>query len=1087
MSKLLSYKSNGANLLKRSIAFILSGAISIPSLVPGNISERKKNVVYAATESVTYGDVNSDGKISVLDMIALKSYIIENNTQNFSIKAADLDNDGKVSSKDAVELSMYLMNEIPVFSSEKNVDSDGDGLYDYQETILGTDKLKKDTDGDGLNDYTESFLSLTDPLTKDTGKTGISDDKRDIDNDGLINLDEQKYGTNPLNNDTDNDDIDDYSEINGTNGYKSNPIKEDTDGDGLTDSEEIRIKLDPSKASTDGKINDNKRIISQSIKSDNPLLKEINGDSVYQLSVDASVSGYIENSITIKESSFSATIDYDGVYGKKIDVEISDQRTLASDGLKLNFKLSGTDIEKYMVFKYYDDLNMIFPIPTEYDNKNSVVYCLDDTDGTYCLVEKDVWRKTIAAEPKSYRKPAGKQNNLVLFSTDAVLENSGFNTGKYITQIAEKLYDSSYNNGNLLSSEVGIFGFSKALKQNVTASSFDVYGGAYFNQYAQLESFFVEDDFIGLSEYSMMCMQTINSGFLNSSSSMVVPMKMALDASKRELEESFDNIFVFSLSANNYDLSNRLDDDTINEIIGLNNLHGSYVISTSASDTAKEYYTELANTFHGKLFYYNDTENNIADSINEYIKRETTPISPVDISYFNYSSFIDPAWKDDVLNEDFDSIGDVKDTDGDGLYDLAEVNWNLFDGQKTYSDYADESYTKSNKPKKGIEQLFDGTVVETRRYVPFVSDIEEFDTDNDGLYDNEEIECFGTDVRKADTDGDGLSDGEEVELWYDPLNANPDNDSFSDKEEYVNDTNPYFYDPTIGESSLEFIKGAIIGDFDVPDTVTGLIGQISASFVPVAADVRDYFANVFVNQDSKAAIWNVFGWSMDLIPIAGVSVDGAKVISKVSKFVSKFSDDIPKVFEAISKALRLPGFNKLTPQLAGAVPMSSLDNIAKAMAEGSIKVTKADFNQAKTIFKAANKAFDIGTDLKPQKLLDELIESGVKCNYNEIIGITKMSDGKLVWLEKGHLGDKASGFVHVLEEHEQDFLNRGITKDELPEFLLNTIEKGKIVGYQGKGTGRPIFEYTYKGKTQQASITIGSNGYIVGANPTPKK
>lgn len=40
-----------------------------------------------------------------------------------------------------------------------------------------------------------------------------------------------------------------------------------------------------------------------------------------------------------------------------------------------------------------------------------------------------------------------------------------------------------------------------------------------------------------------------------------------------------------------------------------------------------------------------------------------------------------------------------------------------------------------------------------------------------------------------------------------------------------------------------------------------------------------------------------------------------------------------------------------------------------------------------------------------------------------------------------------------------------------------------IVGYQGRGQGRPIYEFTYEGTTRRIAITIGSNGYVVGANP----
>ena len=41
-------------------------------------------------------------------------------------------------------------------------------------------------------------------------------------------------------------------------------------------------------------------------------------------------------------------------------------------------------------------------------------------------------------------------------------------------------------------------------------------------------------------------------------------------------------------------------------------------------------------------------------------------------------------------------------------------------------------------------------------------------------------------------------------------------------------------------------------------------------------------------------------------------------------------------------------------------------------------------------------------------------------------------------------------------------------------FVLTAVSKGKIIGYQGKGTGRPIYQVEYYGKT----VTI--------QHPTPK-
>ncbi|MDV9113944.1 hypothetical protein ACA614_03375 [Lactiplantibacillus plantarum] len=54
---------------------------------------------------------------------------------------------------------------------------------------------------------------------------------------------------------------------------------------------------------------------------------------------------------------------------------------------------------------------------------------------------------------------------------------------------------------------------------------------------------------------------------------------------------------------------------------------------------------------------------------------------------------------------------------------------------------------------------------------------------------------------------------------------------------------------------------------------------------------------------------------------------------------------------------------------------------------------------------------------------------------------------------------------------------------------MTVLEKGKIIGYQGKGKGkgRPIYEVIYNGKKYRAAITVGKNGFIVGANPVSIK
>ena len=88
-----------------------------------------------------------------------------------------------------------------------------------------------------------------------------------------------------------------------------------------------------------------------------------------------------------------------------------------------------------------------------------------------------------------------------------------------------------------------------------------------------------------------------------------------------------------------------------------------------------------------------------------------------------------------------------------------------------------------------------------------------------------------------------------------------------------------------------------------------------------------------------------------------------------------------------------------------------------------------------------------------------------------------------VFLETGRTGEKAAGLKHILAGHADDFARRGIPPQDIPNVLMDAVEQGKVVGHQGRGTGRPIYEVAYNGETHHVAITIGSNGYIVGANP----
>ena len=111
------------------------------------------------------------------------------------------------------------------------------------------------------------------------------------------------------------------------------------------------------------------------------------------------------------------------------------------------------------------------------------------------------------------------------------------------------------------------------------------------------------------------------------------------------------------------------------------------------------------------------------------------------------------------------------------------------------------------------------------------------------------------------------------------------------------------------------------------------------------------------------------------------------------------------------------------------------------------------------------------------ELIGELADAGIKHNPEDIVEIDKTPGGKIIFLETGN---SRAGLEHIEIEHGDQFASKGISEAQLPGVLIKAVTEGKIVGYQGT---RPIYETTVDGAKQRIAIDVGSNGYIVGANP----
>ncbi|HEV8538884.1 MAG TPA: OmpA family protein, partial [Bacteroidota bacterium] len=146
-----------------------------------------------------------------------------------------------------------------------NNDLDGDGLLNDEEKRIGTNPLNPDTDGDGLKDGEEVHTYKTDPLNPDTDADRLKDGEE-----------VRVYHTNPLNKDTDGDALGDGDEV---LTYHTDPLKPDTDGDTLTDGDEVlKYRTDPLKIDTDeDTLGDGDEVLKHHT---DPLKKDTDGDGL---------------------------------------------------------------------------------------------------------------------------------------------------------------------------------------------------------------------------------------------------------------------------------------------------------------------------------------------------------------------------------------------------------------------------------------------------------------------------------------------------------------------------------------------------------------------------------------------------------------------------------------------------------------------------------------------------------------------------------------------------------------------------------------------------------------------------------------
>lgn len=114
-----------------------------------------------------------------------------------------------------------------------------------------------------------------------------------------------------------------------------------------------------------------------------------------------------------------------------------------------------------------------------------------------------------------------------------------------------------------------------------------------------------------------------------------------------------------------------------------------------------------------------------------------------------------------------------------------------------------------------------------------------------------------------------------------------------------------------------------------------------------------------------------------------------------------------------------------------------------------------------------------------QELVATLVRQGTKITPEKVVRIGRDKAGKVVWLEQG---DEHAGLAHLHgDKRVAEFDRSGIAREEIVDLVFIALTRGRLIGLSGKD--RPVYEVEYRDRTRRVAVSVGSNGFIVGANP----
>ena len=271
-------------------------------------------------------------------------------------------------------------------------DQAGNGVIDGYEVFagdlpvfakyrIGADPFVVDTDGDGLTDSFEllklgAFPEEPGMMSAMGGPIAAAGTTDDPDGDGLSNLEEQTYGTDPLVADTDKDGLSDSDEIlRGTD-----PCAADTDGDGLADGAEVALGTNPTNPDSNGNgVPDG---------AENYWSTEQFLDDTLDLTVFGR--GYAVANVSVAAVNYTHLISEEILVSKVADIGFGDD--VASGTIEIAYDPTHVEnVSNLSIYRFDDDLGTFVNVSSTVDAVNGVVSCDATGSAKYAVLDSMKW------------------------------------------------------------------------------------------------------------------------------------------------------------------------------------------------------------------------------------------------------------------------------------------------------------------------------------------------------------------------------------------------------------------------------------------------------------------------------------------------------------------------------------------------------------------------------------------------------------------------------------------------------------------------------------------------------------------------